>query len=264
MQTMFVACLEDRGIILPEYILEATGGAVETFGSLLEAETTRGLYGLFGSLRQHFNGDLLGAPPALARHYRVENPSLNRWGEALAACLPLAVKRALPERLKRPVKRWLRVLRGDPQLPWNNNPRKLPSADDSGGTAARISVSHTGSRTAPRHQCPNADCGPGQTCIRATLTTARTASLPETNTLYTDSANAPSLVLFLARPRAGAAGVETPSEAAPRTDEACSAPLPGASPPGCLVPVATSSLHAGNHFWKLGSTGRAVCARRRL
>ena len=70
-------------------------------------------------------------------------------------------------------------------LPWNNHPRKLPSAGDSGGTAARISVSHTGSRTAPRHQCPNADCGPGQTCIRATRTTARTASLPETNTLYT-------------------------------------------------------------------------------
>ena len=49
----------------------------------------------------------IDAPPALARHYRVENPSLNRWGEALAACLPLAVKRALPARLKRPVKRWL-------------------------------------------------------------------------------------------------------------------------------------------------------------
>ena len=70
-------------------------------------------------------------------------------------------------------------------LPWNNDPRKLPSAGNSGGTAARNSVSHTGSRTAPRHQCPNADCGPGQTCIRATRTTARTASLPETNTLYT-------------------------------------------------------------------------------
>ena len=37
----------------------------------------------------------------------------------------------------------------------------------------------------PRHQCPNADCGPGQTPSRATRTTARTASLPQTNTLYT-------------------------------------------------------------------------------
>ena len=51
--------------------------------------------------------EFIGAPAALARHYRVENPSLNRWGEALAACLPFAVKRALPGRLKRPVKRWL-------------------------------------------------------------------------------------------------------------------------------------------------------------
>ena len=79
----------------------------------------------------------------------------------------------------------LRQLLFAPQLPWNNDPRKLPSAGNPGGTAARISVSHTGSRTAPRHQCPNADHGPGQTCIRATRTTARTASLPETNTLYT-------------------------------------------------------------------------------
>ena len=51
--------------------------------------------------------EFIGAPQAFARHYRVENPSLNRWGEALAACLPFAVKRALPNRLKRPVKRWL-------------------------------------------------------------------------------------------------------------------------------------------------------------
>ena len=51
--------------------------------------------------------EFIGAPRAMARHYRVENPSLDRWGEALAACLPFAVKRALPDRLKRPVKRWL-------------------------------------------------------------------------------------------------------------------------------------------------------------
>ena len=56
--------------------------------------------------------EFIGVPQAYARHYRVENPSLNRFGEALAACLPLAVKRALPERLKRPVKRWLRASPG--------------------------------------------------------------------------------------------------------------------------------------------------------
>ena len=51
--------------------------------------------------------EFIGAPRSLARHCRVENPSLNRWGEALAACLPFAVKRALPDRLERPAKRWL-------------------------------------------------------------------------------------------------------------------------------------------------------------
>ena len=74
MQTMFVAYLEDRGIILPQYILEATGGAAETFSGLLEARNTRGLYALFGSLRRHFNGDLFVAPCAFdtkAPHERV-------------------------------------------------------------------------------------------------------------------------------------------------------------------------------------------------
>ena len=42
--------------------------------------------------------EFIGVPRAYARHYRVENPSLNRFGEALAACLPFAVKRALPAR----------------------------------------------------------------------------------------------------------------------------------------------------------------------
>ena len=51
--------------------------------------------------------EFIGVARACARHYRVENPSLNHLGHALAACLPFAVKRALPNRLKRPVKRWL-------------------------------------------------------------------------------------------------------------------------------------------------------------
>ena len=74
MQTMFVAYLEDRGIIRPEYIAKATGGAADTFGGLLDAGNARGLYRLFGSLRQHFNGDLFVAPCAFdakARRERV-------------------------------------------------------------------------------------------------------------------------------------------------------------------------------------------------
>ena len=50
-------------------------------------------------------------------------------------------------------------------------------------------------------------------------------------------------------------------EAAPRTDEACTAPLPGASLPGAPPPVAASSLHAGNHFRKLGSIVKIDAAR---
>lgn len=64
MQTMFIAYLEDRGIILPTYILEATGGVSETFGDLLAAEDDKGLYELFRMLRKHFNGDLFVAPCA--------------------------------------------------------------------------------------------------------------------------------------------------------------------------------------------------------
>ena len=63
-QTMFIAYLEDRGIICPEYMLEATNGAAETFGELLEARNATGLYRLFGSLRNDFNGDLFVAPCA--------------------------------------------------------------------------------------------------------------------------------------------------------------------------------------------------------
>ena len=63
-QTMFIAYLEDRGIIGPEYVLEATGGAADTFGALLEGTNARGVYRLFGSLREEFNGDLFVAPCA--------------------------------------------------------------------------------------------------------------------------------------------------------------------------------------------------------
>ena len=64
MQTMFIAYLEDRGIIRPEYVLEATNGAAKTFVGLLESTNTSGFYGLFAQLRKHFNGDLFVAPCA--------------------------------------------------------------------------------------------------------------------------------------------------------------------------------------------------------
>ena len=61
-QTMFIAWLEDREIILPEYFLEATDGLARTFSALLESGTVDWLDRLFESLRRDFNGDLFVAP----------------------------------------------------------------------------------------------------------------------------------------------------------------------------------------------------------
>ena len=52
--------------------------------------------------------DFVGWPRACARFYTAENPSLNRLGALAAACVPLAVKRRIPKRAKRPLKRLLR------------------------------------------------------------------------------------------------------------------------------------------------------------
>ncbi len=61
-QTMFVAYLEDRKIVGPEYFRVASGGACETFLALLESTSATGLYRLFDALRTDFNGDLFVAP----------------------------------------------------------------------------------------------------------------------------------------------------------------------------------------------------------
>ena len=61
-QTMFVAYLEDRKIIGPEYFRAASNGACETFLALLESTSASGLYRLFEALRADFNGDLFVAP----------------------------------------------------------------------------------------------------------------------------------------------------------------------------------------------------------
>ena len=61
-QTMFIAYLEDRKIIGPEYLRDTSGGASETFLGLLESTDAMGLYRLFDSLREDFNGDLFVAP----------------------------------------------------------------------------------------------------------------------------------------------------------------------------------------------------------
>ena len=61
-QAMFIAYLEDREIILPEYFGAASGGVSGTFLELLESRKVGALYRLFESLRDDFNGDLFFAP----------------------------------------------------------------------------------------------------------------------------------------------------------------------------------------------------------
>ena len=61
-QTMFVAYLEDRGIIGTEYFNRASNGTSGTLLELLESENTTALDRLFEKLRKDFNGDLFGAP----------------------------------------------------------------------------------------------------------------------------------------------------------------------------------------------------------
>ena len=61
-QAMFVAYLEDRKIVGPEYFKAASGDASESFLGLLQSTSATGLYRLFDSLRTDFNGDLFVAP----------------------------------------------------------------------------------------------------------------------------------------------------------------------------------------------------------
>ena len=63
-QTMFIAYLEDRGIVGPEYFRDASGELSESFAGLLESAHATALDRLFASLREDFNGDLFVAPSA--------------------------------------------------------------------------------------------------------------------------------------------------------------------------------------------------------
>ena len=62
MQTMFIAYLEDRGIISDAYVEEATDGAFSKFSDILESEKVAAFHALFRALNRHFNGDLFVKP----------------------------------------------------------------------------------------------------------------------------------------------------------------------------------------------------------
>ena len=61
-QAMFVAYLEDRGIIGEEFFQGASNTEVHDFTTLLRTKDVRSLERLFDTLRQDFNGDLFFAP----------------------------------------------------------------------------------------------------------------------------------------------------------------------------------------------------------
>ena len=61
-QTMFIAWLEDRQIILPEEFTSASGGCARSFADVLQSEDVDSLDRLFRNLRGKFNGDLFVAP----------------------------------------------------------------------------------------------------------------------------------------------------------------------------------------------------------
>jgi hypothetical protein len=61
-QTMFIAYLEDREIITPEYFSAVAQEKLDSFASLLATRNVGFLKSLFTSLRADFNGDLFVAP----------------------------------------------------------------------------------------------------------------------------------------------------------------------------------------------------------
>ena len=61
-QAMFVAYLEDRGIIGAEYFRKASSARADDFETLLRAGDVEALERLFDTLRADFNGDLFVAP----------------------------------------------------------------------------------------------------------------------------------------------------------------------------------------------------------
>ena len=65
-QSMFIAYLEDRQIVSPDYLRAATGGRADSFLDILKSGNVAALDRLFERLRDDFNGDLFVAPCSFA------------------------------------------------------------------------------------------------------------------------------------------------------------------------------------------------------
>lgn len=70
-QTMFVAYLEDREIVTPNYFAGVSDGRCQSFSDLLVTGETRLLQALFKTLRSDFNGDLFVAPSSFEPNAQV-------------------------------------------------------------------------------------------------------------------------------------------------------------------------------------------------
>ena len=73
-QSMFIAYLEDRQIVSPEYLRAATGGRADSFLAILKSGSVAALDRLFERLRDDFNGDLFVAPCSFAAADRHPHP----------------------------------------------------------------------------------------------------------------------------------------------------------------------------------------------
>ena len=65
-QSMFIAYLEDRQIVSPDYLRAATDGRADSFLAILKSGSMAALDRLFERLRDDFNGDLFVAPCSFA------------------------------------------------------------------------------------------------------------------------------------------------------------------------------------------------------
>ena len=73
-QSMFIAYLEDRQIVSPDYLRAATDGRADSFLAILKSGSVAALDRLFERLRDDFNGDLFIAPCSFAEADRPPAP----------------------------------------------------------------------------------------------------------------------------------------------------------------------------------------------
>lgn len=96
-QTMFVAYLEDRKIIGPDYFLNATGEEFSSWSNILNSKDEKNLRNLFERLQKDFNGDLFVAPCSFSRDadtVQLSSDSLDILGRFRLGCEEMSLNGA--------------------------------------------------------------------------------------------------------------------------------------------------------------------------